>query len=246
MQRVGSPSCGDGVVRRRKLSVDFTLDELGVLEQGQHLLPHRLVEFVGTHRRVVSDRRRPRGRCEHALLLFLYNTGARVSEATELVAGDLKLARRDGGHALVTIHGKGGKRRQCPLWPRTEGVLGALVQGRGAGDAVFLSRQRRPYTRFGVYRLVERCAARVPALAGRTITPHVIRHSSACHLLQAGVDLNTIRAWLGHASLDTTNIYAEIDLEMKAKAMALCDAAEPGPVRPWKENKGLMAFLGAL
>ncbi len=72
------------------------------------------------------------------------------------------------------------------------------------------------------------------------------RHTSACHLLQAGVDLNTIRAWLGHASLDTTNIYAEIDLETKAKAMALCDAAEPGPDRPWKENKGLMAFLGAL
>ena len=87
----------------------------------------------------------------------------------------------------------------------------------------------------------------MPPLAGRKITPHVIRHSSACHLLRAGVDLNTIRAWLGHASLDTTNIYAEIDLEMKAKAMALCDAAaEPGPQRPWKENKGLMAFLGAL
>ena len=195
----------------------------------------------------VPDRRRPRGRCEHALLLFLYNTGARVSEATELVTGDLQIGPRDGMHALVTIHGKGGKRRQCPLWPRTEGVLAELVQGRAAGDAVFLSRQRRPYTRFGVYRLVERCAARVPPLAGRKITPHVIRHSSACHLLRAGVDLNTIRAWLGHASLDTTNIYAEIDLEMKAKAMALCDAtAEPGPQRPWKENKGLMAFLGAL
>ena len=194
----------------------------------------------------VPDRRTPRGRIEHALLLFLYNTGARVSEATELVAGNLQIGRHDGGHALVTIHGKGGKHRQCPLWPRTERVLAALVQGRADGDAVFISRQRRPYTRFGVYRLVERCAARVPSLARRKITPHVIRHSSACHLLRAGVDLNTIRAWLGHASLDTTNIYAEIDLEMKAKAMALCDAAEPGPHRPWKENKGLMAFLGAL
>ena len=194
----------------------------------------------------VPDRRTPRGRIEHALLLFLYNTGARVSEATELVAGDLQIGRRDGGHALVTIHGKGGKRRQCPLWPRTERVLSELVQGRAAGDAVFLSRQRRPYTRFGVYRLVERCAAQVPSLAGRTVTPHMVRHTSACHLLQAGVDLNTIRAWLGHASLDTTNIYAEIDLETKAKAMALCDAAEPGPDRPWREKKGLMAFLGAL
>ena len=194
----------------------------------------------------VPDRRTPRGRIEYAVLLFLYNTGARVSEATELVAGDLQIARRDGGHALVTLHGKGGKIRQCPLWPRTERVLVQLVHGRTAVDAVFLSRHRRPYTRFGVYRLVRRCAERVPSLAGRTITPHVMRHSSACHLLQARVDLNTIRAWLGHASLDTTNIYAEIDIEMKAKAMALCDAAQPGPDRPWKANKGLMAFLGTL
>ena len=120
------------------------------------------------------------------------------------------------------------------------------MQERAVGDAVFLSRQHRPYTRFGVYPLVERCAAHVPSLTGRAITPHVIRHTSACHLLQAGVDLNTIRAWLGHASLDTTNIYAEIDLERKARAMALCDAAEPAPDRPWKENRGLMGFLDAL
>ena len=192
------------------------------------------------------DRRTPRGRVEHALLLFLYNTGARVSETTQLVAGDLQIGRRGGGQALVNIHGKGGKHRQCPLWPRTEAALTELLQGRAAGDAVFLSRQRRAYTRFGVYRLVERSAARVPSLAGRRITPHTIRHTSACHLLQAGIDLNTIRAWLGHASLDTTNIYAEIDLEMKARAMALCDAAEPGSDRPWRANTGLIAFLAAL
>ena len=71
----------------------------------------------------VPDRRTPRGRIEHALLLFLYNTGASVSEAAELVASDLQIGRRDGEHALVTIHGKGGKIRQCPLWPRTERVL---------------------------------------------------------------------------------------------------------------------------
>ena len=194
----------------------------------------------------VPDRRTPRGRVEHALLLFLYNTGARVSETTQLVAGDVQIGRRGGGQALVNIHGKGGKHRQCPLWPRTEAALTELLQGRAAGDAVFLSRQRRSYTRFGVYRLVERSAARVPSLAGRRVTPHTIRHTSACHLLQAGIDLNTIRAWLGHASLDTTNIYAEIDLEMKARAMALCDATEPGSDRPWRANTGLIAFLAAL
>ena len=194
----------------------------------------------------VPNRRTPRGRTEHALLLFLYNTGARVSEAIRLRVGDLELGRRDGAHALVTLQGKGGKLRQCPLWPRTENALGELVHRPTDGDDVFISRHRRPYTRFGVYRLVERCAARVPSLADRAITPHVVRHSSACHLLRAGVDLNTIRAWLGHVSLDTTNIYAEIDLEMKAKAMALCDAGEPATDRPWKEDKGVIAFLNAI
>ena len=193
----------------------------------------------------VPDRREPRGRIEHALLLFLWNTGARVSEAVALRVRDLD-SGRGGGHALITLNGKGGKLRQCPLWPRTVDALAELVKGREAGDAVFLSRHRRPYTRHGVYRLVERCAARVPELAGRKTTPHLVRHACACHLLKSRVDINTISSWLGHVSLETTNIYAEIDLEMKARAMALTDAAEPGPDRPWKEQKGLMAFLEAL
>ena len=194
----------------------------------------------------VPDRKSPRGRIEYALLLFLYNSGARVSEATHLTVGDLQVGDRDGRHAVATLHGKGRKTRQCPLWPRTESALTELVAGRASSDAVFLSRHRKPFTRFGVYRLVERCAARVPTLAGRKITPHVVRHTTACHLLRAGVDINTVRAWLGHASIDTTNIYAEIDLEMKAKAIALCDAAEPGQSRPWKESRGLIAFLKSL
>ena len=152
----------------------------------------------------IPDRQATRGRVEHALLLFLYNTGARVSEATVLAVRDVEPGGRSGRHALVTLQGKGGKRRQCPLWPRTEDALAELAKGRFADDPVFLSRHRRPYTRFGVHRLVDRCAARVPALAEKRVTPHVIRHTAACHLLQAGVDLNTIRAWLGHVSLETT------------------------------------------
>ena len=92
----------------------------------------------------VPDLHTQRGWMEHALLLFLYNTGARVSEATDLMAGDLQIGRRDSGHALVTIHGKGGKHRQCPLWPRTERVLCRLAQTRAPGDAVFLNRQQKP------------------------------------------------------------------------------------------------------
>ncbi len=186
-----------------------------------------------------------RGLVERGVLLFLCNTGARVSEATGLHVGDLAMGV-DGRHALATLHGKGGKIRQVPLWPRTAEALARLVEGREPGDAVFLSRHRRPYTRFGVYRLVERCAARVPSLAQRKITPHVLRHTTACQLVQAGIDLNTIRAWLGHVSLDTTNVYAEIDLETKARAMELCEEGEPGPGEPWKQDKGLIAFLNAL
>ncbi len=193
----------------------------------------------------VPDRRTQRGRTEHALLLFLYNSGARVSEAANLVVGDIEFRRPKDSHTIVTVHGKGGKIRKCPLWPRTERALSKLVKGRANNDAVFVSRLRKPYTRSGIYRLVERCAACVSALETQKVTPHVIRHTSACHLLKAGVDLNTIRAWLGHVSLDTTNVYAEIDLETKARAMALCDIAEDGSERPWKEDKGVMAFLRA-
>jgi site-specific recombinase XerD len=194
----------------------------------------------------VPDRQTPQGRAEHALLLFLYNTGARVSEATRLQVDNLQIGRHGDNHALVTLCGKRDRIRQCPLWPRTEDALGELTRGRANGDPVFLSRHRKRYTRFGVYRLVERCAARVPTLTARAISPHVVRHTSACHLLQAGVDLNTIRAWLGHVSLDTTNIYAEIDLQMKAKAMALCEPGDQGPNRPWKEDKGVIAFLNSI
>ncbi|MFG1307423.1 tyrosine-type recombinase/integrase [Xanthobacter autotrophicus] len=192
------------------------------------------------------DRRTRRGRSEYALLLFLYNTGARVSEATQLRVCDLQMGSRNGGHDLATLHGKGGRTRHCPLWPETERVLVGEISGRATEDAVFVSRLGTPFTRFGVYRLIERCAAKVPGLADRTITPHMIRHTTACHLVLAGVDINTIRAWLGHVSISTTNIYAEIDLTLKANAVALCEVGQPRPARSWKEDKDLMAFLKAL
>ena len=194
----------------------------------------------------VPDRKTSRGRCEYALLLFLYNTGARVSEATELKVRDLQIWRGNSGHDLATLHGKGGKTRQCPLWAETKRVLADEILDRPLDDAVFVSRLGKPFTRFGVYRLIERYAAKVPELADRTITPHVIRHTTACHLVLAGVDINTIRAWLGHVSISTTNIYAEIDLTLKANAVALCEVGQSKPSRSWKEDKDLMSFLSAL
>ena len=106
-------------------------------------------------------------------------------------------------------------------------------------------------TRSGIHTLVKRCAARagarVPSLQGKTVSPHVIRHSTASHLLQAGVDINTIRGWLGHVSLATTNIYAEIDLETKARALATCAVSDETTARKhWRDQPELMQFLRTL
>jgi len=163
------------------------------------------------------------GARDHALLLFLYNSGARADEAAKLTLGNLQL----GAPSSVRILGKGNKVRLCPLWPATAAELSRLVLGRHVHESVFLSRTGQPLTRFGMHRLVTHYAklagASVPSLITKRISPHTIRHTTAVHLLRAGVDINTIRAWLGHVSLDTTHIYAEVDMEMKAKALASVD-----------------------
>ena len=98
-----------------------------------------------------------------------------------------------------------------------------------------------------VERYVRKAQAKMPSLATKRISPHTIRHTTATHVLRAGVDINTGRAWLGHVSLDTTNIYAEIDLETKAKALAKCAVAETSQrKRHWRDDPALMTFLRAL
>jgi integrase/recombinase XerD len=187
------------------------------------------------------------GRRDHLLLLFLYNTGARADEAAQVLIGDLTLAHvpsRD--HSSVRIRGKGNKLRYCPLWPQTVNELIPGLDRRAPTERVFLNRYGRPITRFGIHNLVRRYVQRVlpdkPSLATKRVSPHTIRHTSATHLLRSGVDINTIRDWLGHVSLETTNIYAAVDLEMKAKALAHCEPIEAKP-RPWSQDKELMTFL---
>jgi integrase/recombinase XerD len=197
------------------------------------------------------DRRTPQGQRDYALLLFLYNTGARADEAAQLTIGNVELAQTPTRDlSSVQIHGKGNKLRRCPLWPHTATALTALLNDRAQHEHVFLNRCGRPITRFGIHtmvkRYVKRVSAKLPALATKRVSPHSLRHTTATHLLRAGVDINTIRAWLGHVSIDTTNIYAETDLEMKAKALATCEVKETKRLRRWKEDKGLMTFLRAL
>ena len=194
-----------------------------------------------------SDRQSVTGRVEHAVLLFLYNSGARATEAAGLQIEDLQLPERTGESARATIHGKGGKMRITPIWTRTAQALAALSGDRPPGcRSVFWSRHRKPYTRHGLIELVARAAARVPTLEGQKITPHVLRHSCACHLLRSGVDLNTMRAWLGHVSLETTNIYAEVDLQAKEEAMKSTSPHDAGDEPRWKTRSGLLEELKAI
>jgi integrase/recombinase XerD len=192
------------------------------------------------------NRRTPLGYRNYALLLFLYNTGARADEAAHVHVADLALGRSPSAR----IQGKGDKTRICPLLPHTAEILKPVVIARADDDCVFRNTRRTPLTRFGIYRLVREAGmnalSRNLTLRSRQISPHIIRHTMAVHLLRAGVDINTIRAWLGHVSVDTTNIYAEVDFEMKAKALAHCEIAAEKPSRPWRSDPTLMAFLKAL
>lgn len=187
---------------------------------------------------------------DHALLLFLYNTGARAQEVADLRASDLHLA----DPARVVLHGKGGKHRKVPLWPHTAELLDRLLTGhpepRDPNQAVFTSLRGTPLTRYGIHKLVRRHTSALPATLGRergSISPHVLRHTTAVHLLEAGVDVNVIRAWLGHVSVDTTNRYAEINTRTKEAALEAClppTDSEMFPRKPeWQDDETLLTWL---
>jgi site-specific recombinase XerD len=201
----------------------------------------------------IPDHSRAQGRRDYALLLFLYNTGTRATEAAQVTVADLSL----GTSPSARFAGKGRKIRTCPLWPHTAKILRGLLGERldpPRESSVFLNIRGQPITRYGVHALVARTVAKaaetMPSLRDKRISPHTVRHTTAVHLLRAGVDINTIRAWLGHASLETTNRYAEVDLEMKAKALETCTitGSDPAPKHTpgWHSDSELMSFLASL
>jgi len=190
---------------------------------------------------------------DRTLLLFLYNTGARVQEVADLRWKHLELE----SHPRVQLHGKGDKWRVCPLWKETVALLKQLENDQKKTNpdrAVFTSLQGQPLTRFGIYKIVCRHTRSLlkPNESRRRISPHTFRHTSAVHLLEAGVEVNVIRGWLGHVSLETTNRYAEINLRMKEAALQACQppssaSSEACPRKPiWREDAELMKWLKGL
>lgn len=97
-----------------------------------------------------------------------------------------------------------------------------------------------------VTRYAEKIEYKMPTIKKKRVSPHTIRHTTTTHLLQSGVDINTIRAWLGHVSINTTNIYAEVNMEMKAKALSSCEIEKHKVKSHWKDDKKLMDFLDSL
>jgi integrase/recombinase XerD len=190
---------------------------------------------------------------DRALLMTLYNSGARVQEVADLHVGDVDL----DGPFRVRLHGKGDKWRSCPLWPETVDLLKELdtVQSGDATLPLFTSHHFRPLTRFGIYKLVKRHTKSLDTGAlGRKsngVSPHVFRHSLAVGLLEQGVDVNVIRGWLGHVSLDTTHRYAEINLRTKQAAVAAClppvDSSDTHlQTSGWHKDQDLIKWLCSL
>ena len=187
---------------------------------------------------------------DRALILFLYNTGARVQEAADLRVEHLQL----GDYPLVRLHGKGDKWRTCPLWQQTASLLTSLFESVNpppTPKTPVFSAHGRPLTRFGIYKIVRRHGAPFdnPRTA-RRVSPHIFRHTAAVHLLEAGVEVNVIRGWLGHADLTTTNRYAEINTKTKLAALRaseLSDTTEASRTKPiWRTDESLMNWLASL
>jgi len=193
------------------------------------------------------------GQRDDALLRLLYNTGMRAQELVNLDVNHLRFSRP----FYVRIHGKGRKERTCPLWNETVQAIKTYLQRRSVrlDEAVplFVNAEGNRLSRFGLRHIITHRVAEAaktsPSLLTRKVTPHTWRHTTATHLLQSNVDLSMIRSWLGHASIETTNSYVDIDLEMKRKTLQACEKLLPkqgkhGPT--WQRDPYILGWLSGL
>jgi integrase/recombinase XerD len=193
------------------------------------------------------DRTTWTGQRDRVMLATLYNTGARVSELTGMLVGDLTLEPS----ASVRIRGKGRKERSIPLWPDTAAQLKGWLRAypRPPEQPLFPNRSGGQLTRIGLTERLKlaakRAAEQFPELNKRRIFPHLLRHSIAMHMLQAGVDITVIALWLGHESPTTTHRYVEADLAMKEKALQSLRAPSQATLR-YKAKDEVLQFLQSL
>jgi integrase/recombinase XerD len=190
------------------------------------------------------------GSRDKLMLMLLYNTGVRVSELVGLKGKDV-IKDTGTASAYIHIHAKGRKERNVPLWKKTSKYLIKYMNTNNTqnDDRLFINYTGEELTRSGIrYRidcLVKKASCEVPSLTRKTITPHTFRHSTALHLLQAGVDISTIAIWLGHESIETTHKYMEADIEMKRRILERLD--EPGNnTYYYRPDDSILTFLNSL
>lgn len=188
------------------------------------------------------------GERDYALLVTMFNTGARVQEILDLKICNLQLFKPY--HAQLI--GKGRKERLCPLWPQTSNLLKKLLRKRISyqDEHVFLNHKDQPLTRFGVrYLLAKYCGLAKKnkfSLVKKRLHTHSMRHhSTTIHLLKSGVDIVTISHWLGHTSINTTNRYTSIDIDIKRKAINKI-ALKTKSKTPWQSNASVLKWLESL
>ena len=187
------------------------------------------------------------GQRDRIMFATLYNTGARVSELTGLRVADVILE----GSACVHLHGKGRKNRSVPLWRTTTTQLRHWLPridsrpDRPLFPSTRGGRLARPAVTARLRLAVQRAVGQCPSLANLHISPHCVRHSTAMHMLQAGVDITVIALWLGHENPATTHMYVEADLAMKERAL---QAVQPPHVKQmrYRPTDRLLAFLQGL
>ncbi len=218
--------------RTRKISVEYiTLDAMKMLLEK-------------------PDKTTRQGRRDMVLLCLLYDSGARVQELSDLKVGDIRTA----SPSTIKLTGKGNKSRIVPLMkPMTELLRQYLKEnsltGIHASDyPLFVNRSKKKLTRAGIAYIVKKYAGQAikeaPELFPDRLSPHCFRHSKAMHLLQSGVNLVYIRDFLGHANIQTTEVYARIDGEMKRKALEKsANNIVSNKMPEWQCNTGLMNWL---
>jgi len=187
-------------------------------------------------------------RRDHLLLTMLYNTGARVSEIIGVRVVDVVL----DSAACVHLHGKGRKLRSIPLWDATVTEIRSWLRLNPTlrGEAALLpNRDGQAMSRSNVAQrldlAVRRASVAQPSLLKKRVSPHILRHTTAMHLLQAGVPFNVIALWLGHESPTTTHRYVEADLAMKEKALGRLEAPDTR-IRRYQAPDSLIRFLQTL
>ncbi len=214
----------------------------------QKKTPHKTVDYLDHDElKAIIDSIDVAGRNgyrDKALLLLMYNTGARVQEIVDIRLNDLRL----DAASQVKLTGKGKKERVIPLWEDTIEAIKTYMSKRRTRQEnechLFLNDKGESITRFGIRYIIKKYTDKAikeqPSLKQKKVSPHTFRHTTAMHLLQAGNELNVVRLWLGHSSLNTTHMYIEINMEMKKEILSKAQPLKfEQEVKEWQRPKTL-------